>query len=172
MVFNVLHSKRGEALVEAALIWPFIILSVLAVLTMVMSLFAESVILSCSHMSLKEVAGEWTQTVSFSEELPIFKEMLPSKDVPKRLQIKEESWMNQSRIPIPRETVEGHFAFYCLYPNLSIRINKNYGGFGFLKERYKKETNCQYQCIDEAQLIRNWDYAAEVIDEVKNNDKK
>ncbi|MEA4987545.1 MAG: hypothetical protein VB095_05755 [Anaerovorax sp.] len=167
MVFEALHSKKGGTLVEAALVWPFIILSVLAVLTIMICLFSESVILSCAHMSLREVAGQWTQTVSLSEELPIFQDMLSSKDVPKRLQIEEESWMNQSRIPIPRETVEGGFVFYCLYPNLSLCINKNYGGFGLLKERYKKEIHCHYQCTNEAQLIRNWDYAFEVIDEVR-----
>ncbi|WP_324823847.1 hypothetical protein [Sinanaerobacter sp. ZZT-01] len=172
MDFNAGKNKKGSTFVEAALVWPFLILAVLAVLTMLMSLFSEGVILSCAHMSLREIAGQWSKTVSFDIDGTPFESKLASKNISERLQLEEKSRMSKSGIPIPREAVEGSFTFHCLYPNLLLRIEKSYGGYGLLEQKIQREMNCSYQSIDEAQLVRNLDYIIEIAEEVKRNENK
>lgn len=149
------------------MVWPLMILSVLAVLTMLISLFSEGVILSCSHMSLREVAGKWSQTVSFDADAVPFPEKFPSKNIPEQLQMEKEARINQSGIPILRSAEEGNFVFRCLYPQFSLRTEKSYGGVGLLSEEIKKGMEAGYQSVDEAQIIRNLDYAVEIGKEVK-----
>ncbi len=149
------------------MVWPLMILSVLAVLTMLISLFSEGVILSCSHMSLREVAGKWSKTVSFNADAVPFPEKFPSKNIPEQLQMEKEERINQSGIPILRSAEEGNFAFRCLYPQFSLRTEKSYGGVGLLSKEIKKGMEAGYQSVDEAQIIRNLDYAVEIGKEVK-----
>lgn len=172
MVFKKRKTKQGGTLVEAALVWPIVILSVLAVLTMIMSLFSESVILTSSHMSLREMAGRWTQTVGLSEENLILYESISSNDVAEELKARAEFWMSKNKIPMTTERVEGEFSFFCLYPDVSLRVRKNFGGFGLLQGVSKRQMVCRYQCTNEAQFIRNWDYAVETIGKVGNHEKK
>lgn len=162
MAFKKLKEKRGGTLVEAAFVWPFVIFSLIAVLTMAMSLFSEGVILASSHMSLRETAGRWTQTVGMSQESMQSSEILSSKNVPKELELREEFWMQKNRVPMATTLVEGAFVFLPVYPRLSLKVQKNYGGFGLLHRVWRTQTVTRYQCMDEAQFVRNLDYAIEL----------
>lgn len=144
---------------EAAITWPLIFFSMLAVIMMCFMMQQQVIISEASHRACREAAGVRTETVFYDAGEKNVQRVEDTEDFMKQF-FRERSAANGCAVP--EHSVDTKFVFLPVFSRMSITVEKTYGGQGGLCQIKRKRQRCVFYSVDEAQLLRNYEFMKEL----------
>lgn len=147
---------------EAALIWPILFFAVFFVLSMCLVLYAQTAVSAASHRAQREAAGLWSETVYCNS----VQEQDGSAETLARTAFQRQ--ISECGGVVFSEPCMVSFRFLPVYSELTISQRSDYLGGTLVHAGRQKLQESTSDIVNEAQLIRNYDYAVELLEKKRS----
>lgn len=161
------NDSRGSSIVEAALIFPVVIISLIAVVYIVVNLFMITCIRAGGDQSIEQTSYQLSGVVKTETENPKDKKLYyrfsDNGEFKKQIASSVKQSIKNISVYNSDEDISVDYTALAVYPRLELEIEKKYGLSKLWSESIDRKEKIQYCIHDECEFIRNIDLISDGI---------